>query len=72
MANIDCSANPSATADIRFAEAYNPLIILGYSATGNRLFRDGVSHGNQLKDVKMTFNCPDRWLATEAENYDEL
>lgn len=25
-----------------------------------------------MKDIKMTFNCPDRWLAVEAENYDEL
>lgn len=72
MGNLDCGANPSASASIRFAEAYNPLLILGYSAAGNRLFRDGISKGNQMKDIKMTFRCPNRWSAAEAMEYDAL
>lgn len=72
MGNLDCDANPNDSATIRFAEAYNPLLILGYSQTGDLLYRSGIEHGNQMKDIKMEFNCPNRWSASEAMNYDGL
>jgi len=46
MAHLDCTANPNASASIRFAEAFNPLLILGYSLKGDLLFRPGISKGN--------------------------
>jgi len=72
LSELDCVANPNGKAYVRFSEALNPLLILGYSDVGYPLFRKGISKGNQKKDILLEFTCPNRWSVYEAVNYNGL
>lgn len=54
---------------VRFSEAFNPLVILGYSDTGDALYREGVSNEDQKKDMLLEFTCPHQWQVREALHY---
>lgn len=81
LSKFSCPNNTSGIPDgaekplsisVRFSEAFNPLVILGYSDAGDALYREGVTHGNQKKDLLLEFTCPHQWQVREALHYNNF